>query len=160
MGRYDVMVKPIEARRVVVTTGEVAEFSEIGELLGRLYPKLYATLSRRGIAALEPSYAIYEHSDGALSAVRVTAALSVPDDVTIDEEGVTTIELASAARAATTIVRGSPERFHEAFQALHDWVTSSGEQDTGVDREVYLDSNGPRESWVTELQVILQNRAD
>jgi effector-binding domain-containing protein len=156
---YDVTVKAIQARRVAVASGEVTAFSEIGELLGRLYPRLYAAVARHGITALEPSYAIYEHPDDASAAVRVTAAVSVPDDATIDADGVTTIELPFAARAATTIVRGSPDGFHDAFQALHDWVTSSGEQDTGVDREVYLDARGSRESWITELQVILNSRA-
>ena len=32
---------------------------------------------------------------------------------------------------------------------------NDGEQTTGFEREVYLDCDGPRDTWVTELQVIL-----
>jgi effector-binding domain-containing protein len=156
MDRYEVTVKAIEPVRVAATSSEVTELSQIGELLGQLYPKLYATLGRHGITPREPSYAIYEHRDDRSGTSRITAALPVPDDTAVDDDGVTTIDLAPAARAATTVVRGSPDAFHEAFQALHDWVRDAGDQPAGVDREVYLHSSGPRDTWITELQVILE----
>ena len=54
------------------------------------------------------------------------------------------------------MVRGAPEdSFHDAFRALHDWAERTSEQTTGFEREVYLDCDGPRSTWVTELQVIL-----
>ena len=159
MDRYDVVVKAVEPVRVAAATAEVADYSEIGEALGVLYPRLFAALGRHQVAIREPSYALYEHTDDTGAGMRVTAALPVPESTTINEDGVTTVELPAVARAATTVVRGAPEAcFHEAFQELHDWAERTAEETTGLDREVYLDCNGPRDTWVTELQLVLATK--
>ena len=80
----------------------------------------------------------------------------VPDGVTIADDGVDTVDLpAVRARRDDGGARRARERFHEAFQALHAWAERTGEQTTGLEREVYLDCDGPRDTWVTELQAIL-----
>ena len=156
MDGYEVIVKGLDPVRLVTASEDIADQAGIGGALGGLYPRLHAGLSRHGVEFREPSYALYEDTDDEHLSLRVTAALPVPDGVTITEDGVETVELPAVARAATTVVRGAPEQFfHEAFQALHDWAHRTGEQTTGFEREVYLDCDGPRETWVTELQVVL-----
>ena len=58
-------------------------------------------------------------------------------------------------RAATTVVRGAPEHFPDAYRALHEWI-EAGEQATSSERELYIDCDGPRDTWVTEPQTILE----
>ncbi|WP_206795035.1 hypothetical protein [Amycolatopsis sp. MtRt-6] len=53
------------------------------------------------------------------------------------------------------MVRGAPDQFGDAFRALDDWITQSGERATSFEREVYLDCDGPPDTWVTELQTVL-----
>jgi len=160
MDRYEVIVKGLDPLRVVTASEGVAGPDEIGEALGRLYPRLYAALGRGGVEFREPSYALYEDTDDEQLSLRVAAALPVPDGVTIADDGVDTIALPAVRRAATTVVRGAPEEFfHDAFRALHDWSERTSEQTTGFEREVYLDCDGPRDTWVTELQVILAPRS-
>src|SRR5262245_2553169 len=61
-----------------------------------------------------------------------------------------------AVRVASTIVRGAPEDVYGGgFQALHDWLETFGPVDVTQLREVYLDCNGPRDTWVTELQAVV-----
>lgn len=67
------------------------------------------------------------------------------------------VELAGLERAATTVMHGEPD-FHGAFQALFDWIGQTGERRAGEQREVYLDCDGPRDTWVVELQVALEPR--
>jgi glycine/D-amino acid oxidase-like deaminating enzyme len=56
-------------------------------------------------------------------------------------------------------VRGAPEqKFQDAYRALYEWVDRSGEQVTPFERELYIDCDGPRDTWVTELQAILEPR--
>lgn len=88
--------------------------------------------------------------------MRLTVGLAVPDDVTIAEDGITTLDLPEVGRAATTAVKGPPTRFHEASGAIHDWVERTGEKPTRHEREVYLGCDGPTETWVTELQQLLE----
>jgi hypothetical protein len=75
--------------------------------------------------------------------------------VTIEADGLTTIWLPAVERAATTVVRGAPDQFPGAFGALHEWIGQAGERATSFERELYVDCDGPRDTWVTELQVIL-----
>jgi hypothetical protein len=75
--------------------------------------------------------------------------------VTIEADGLTTIWLPAAERAATTVVLGAPDQFPGAFGALHEWIGQAGERATSFERELYVDCDGPRDTWVTELQVIL-----
>ena len=102
------------------------------------------------------SLALYEDTGDEDRPLRLTTALPIPSAVTIHSDSLATIELAAVERAATTIVRGAPEKFPDAYHALHDWITRSGEQATSFERELYIDCDGPPETWVTELQTILQ----
>jgi hypothetical protein len=124
--------------------------------LGRLYPKLHDALTKRGVDA-GLSYAVYDLLSVDWEEQQVTAALAVDADVAIDADGVRTLEL-PAARAAVTIVRGAPEDvFGAGFRALHAWLDALGQApDVTQLREVYLDCDGPRDAWVTELQAVVE----
>ena len=156
MTGYEVIVKRLEPVRVVALSEDLADHNQIGEATSRLYPRLHSVLGRHGVSASGVSYAFYEDTGDEERPLRLTTALPVPADVVIEEDGVVTIDVAGVERAATTVVRGAPTQFHDAFAAIHDWVGQTGERATDVDREVYLDCDGPLDTWVTELQTILQ----
>lgn len=73
-----------------------------------------------------------------------------------DVDGASTTELPGLGRVAATVIRG--ECFDAGFAALHAWIAKSGEEETGELREIYLDCDGPRETWVVELQLALATR--
>lgn len=156
MAAYDVIVKRLEPLRVVALSEDLVGVDEIGEACGRMYPKLHAALARHQVAFDGLSLALYEDIDAVDRPLRLTTALQVPGEVTIDGDGLATIELPAVDRAATTVVRGAPEQFHDAFRAIHEWVEQTGDRATGHDRELYIDCDGPRDTWVTELQTILE----
>jgi hypothetical protein len=104
------------------------------------------------------SIAQYEDTGDEARPLRITAALPVPGGVTIEGNGLT-IELAAMERAATTVVRGDPAQFAGAFRALHEWVVQTGAEATAIERELYIDCDGPRDTWVTELQVVMEPAA-
>jgi DNA-binding transcriptional MerR regulator len=159
MAAYEVIVKRLEPMRVVALSELLAGVDEIGEACGRMYPQLHAALGRHGVSFGGLSLALYEDVDHEDRPLRLTTALPLPSGVTIDDDELNTIELPAVERAATTVVRGAPEeKFHDAFRALHEWIERSGEQATPFDRELYIDCDGPRDTWVTELQTVLQPR--
>jgi hypothetical protein len=120
-----------------------------------MYPRLHAALVARGVEPNGPSYAIYDELDGD-GAERVTAGLPVADDVVIDDDGVATVDLPAVESAATVVVHGAPEAvYSDGFAALERWAATAGETVSSQKREVYLDCDGPRDSWVTELQAVL-----
>jgi DNA-binding transcriptional MerR regulator len=153
---YDVIVKRLEPMRVVALTEELESYAEIGAACGRLYPRLQAALAQRAVPLDGLSIAQYEETGDESRPVRITTALPVPAGVTIDGDGMSTLELAAVERAATTVVRGDPAQFAAAFRALHEWVDQTGDQATAFERELYIDCDGPRDTWVTELQVLME----
>jgi DNA-binding transcriptional MerR regulator len=156
MAGAEVIVKRLEPMRVVALTEDLAGIDEISDACGRMYPRLHAALARRRVAFDGLSLALYEDTDDEERPLRLTTALQVPGGVTIEGDGVTTVELPRVERAATTVVRGAPDQFADAYRALHEWVAQAGEQATPFERELYIDCDGPRDTWVTELQAILE----
>jgi hypothetical protein len=156
MTGYDVTVKRLDPVRVVALSEDLADHNQISEAADRLYPRLHGALARQGVSAPGVSYAFYEDTGDDERPLRLTTALPVPAGVVIEEDGIATIDVPGVERAATTVVCGAPTRFHDAFAAIHNWVEQTGERATVFDREVYLDCGGPRDTWVTELQTILE----
>jgi DNA-binding transcriptional MerR regulator len=155
MAPYEVIVKRLEPMRVVTLTEDLAGVDEITQACGRMYPRLAAALARQRVECSGLSLALYEDTGDDERPMRLTTALQVAGGANIDGDGVTTIELAAVERAATTVVRGAPTLFADAFGALHEWVDRTGNQATRFARELYIDCDGPRDTWVTELQTIL-----
>jgi DNA-binding transcriptional MerR regulator len=155
---YEVIVKGIDPQRVVALHEDLIGVDEIAAAAGRMYPRLHAAVARQGIAFGGVSLALYDESGDEARPMRLTTALPVPSDVEIDDGEVSTLDLPAVERAATTVVIGPPDQFHAAFEALHEWTARTGERELGSDREVYVDCDGPRDTWVTELQVLLEPR--
>jgi DNA-binding transcriptional MerR regulator len=153
---YEVIVKRLEPMRVVALSEDLTGYDQIGAACDRLYPRLHAALAEHGVPFDGLSLALYEDTGDEVRPLRITTALHLPAGLTIDGDGLTTIELAAVERAATTVVRGDPAQFAGAFRALHEWVDQTGAQATAVERELYIDCDGPRDTWVTELQVLME----
>jgi DNA-binding transcriptional MerR regulator len=160
MTGYDVIVKRLDAMRVVALSEDLAGVDQIGEACGRMYPRLHAALDRHRLPFDGLSLALYEETGDEDRPLRLTTALHVPAEMTIEGDGLTTIELAAVDRAATTVVRGAPDQFADAYRALHEWIDRTGDRATSFERELYIDCDGPRDTWVTELQAILASDAD
>lgn len=155
MTGYDVIVKRLEPMRVVALSEDITGVDEITETGGRMWQRLEAALDERDIAHDGLSYMLYEDTGNPDRPMRMTTALPIPAGVTITDDGLSTVDIPAVARAATTVVRGAPDKFGEAFQALREWIDQTGAIATSSDREVYIDCDGPRDTWVTELQTLL-----
>jgi DNA-binding transcriptional MerR regulator len=158
MADYDVIIKRLEPLRVVAVSESLPGAEEISAACGRMYPRLHAALAQHRVDFNGLSLALYEDTGDEDVPMRLTTALQVPAGVTIQGDGLTTIDLPTVARAATTVVRGAPDRFPDAYRALHEWIDRAGEQATSFERELYIDCDGPRDTWVTELQALLPDR--
>lgn len=58
-------------------------------------------------------------------------------------------------RAATTMHHGDMNDVGAGYEALLRWAADAGERFDGFSRELYLSCDGPRDTWVTELQFVL-----
>jgi DNA-binding transcriptional MerR regulator len=150
---YDVIVKTVDPEWVLAITEELVDVDAIGPAHARLWPRLHSTLDHLKVERIAPSIAI----ERGAAPVRFTAALPVPPDVVYNQGGAETGELAGLDRAAATVIHGDPD-FDAGFEALRAWTGRAGERAAGELREVYLDCDGPRATWVVELQLALQPR--
>jgi DNA-binding transcriptional MerR regulator len=153
MTDYEVVVKRTDAQRVIALTEQLDGVTDIEGAHARSWPRLHAVLGELGVAFVPPSIAV-EHGTGP---IEFLAALPVPDDVDHKADGIETLDLAGLQRAATTVMHGYPD-FDGGFRALHAWIEQAGERAADESREIYLDCDGPRDTWVVELQVALEPR--
>jgi DNA-binding transcriptional MerR regulator len=152
MSEYDVVVKSADAEWVVAITETIDTLDDIVATHGRLWPRLHLILDKIGVERVPPSIAV-ERGTGP---IEFTAALPVPDGTTFQGDGARTLELPGLERAATTVMYG--DNFNGGFDALHAWIEQAGEHEAGELREIYLDCEGPRHTWVVELQLALRQR--
>ena len=152
MTDYDVIVKTTGVEWVVGITETLEGLDDIGAAHARFVAPLARHPSRdrcRPHATVDRGGA-WQRTD------RVHGRAPVAADVRHADDGATTYELPGLNRAATTVMYG--DDFDGGFRALRAWVTQAGERATGELREIYLDCDGPRDTWVVELQVAVAAR--
>jgi hypothetical protein len=154
MPEYEVLVKDVEAEWVLAMHEELGGVSEIEAAHNRMWPRLHAKLEELGVERVAPSIAI-ERGGGP---VELTCSLPVPEGVRYEDGTCSTIALPALTRAVTTVMRGLPD-FEGAYAHLRAWTTEAGETLGPQSREVYLECDGARETWVVEVQFELAGRA-
>jgi len=158
---YDVVVKPLEPLRLAALRQNAPAFGNdtLGPIFGYLYGELHARLARAGVAVTGPPVALYYDSDVDDAPIEVVAALPIG---TQDASGadVDVLDLPSVPRAVATIHRGHMNRVERGYEALLRWTEQTGERVDGYSREVYLDCDGEPETWVSELQLVLEPRQE
>jgi DNA-binding transcriptional MerR regulator len=159
-GPYDIVVKRLESQRLAALRAKVGQFGNetLGPVFGRLFPELHAHLARLRVAPIGPAVALYTESADDELPIHVVAAIPIGDQ-TVHGRGIEVIDLPAAPRAAVTIHRGSMRHVDDGYQALLRWTGETGERVEGFGREVYLECDGDPETWITELQLVLQSRS-
>jgi DNA-binding transcriptional MerR regulator len=154
MTDYDVIVKRVEPEWVIAVHEELADVNDVVPAHERSWPRLHAALEAHGVAFKPPSIAreTGEHP------IQFTAALPIAEDIRIEGDGIVSMRLPGVERVAATVLHGKPD-FYEGFAALKTWIEEAGEEEAGELREVYLDCDGPRDTWVVELQLGLRSKS-
>ena len=155
MAEYEIVVKRVAPVRVIALGEDVDRIEDIGPTEQRLFPRLEAAATGDGVQrAHGPSIADIDFTG---SDIRVTVGLPV-SSAEVTQDGVIDTTFAGFERAATTVVSGEPD-YDEAFTALVQWVDEMGEIRAGHSRELYLNCDGPLDTWVVELQIALSGPA-
>ncbi len=159
VAEYDVVVKRVDATWAATVGEEVADVSEIEAAHRRLWPRLHAALDARGLERAGPSIAIEIPTADPAWPIRLTVAVPIAEGTVIDDDGITTEAVPALARAAATVITGDhnvggPD-FEGGWNALRRWAETTAESVTGEFRELYLDCEGPRTTWVVEVQMVL-----
>jgi hypothetical protein len=156
---YDIVIKGVEEEWAAVLSESVSDVAEIGQAHGRLWPRIHAALEARGIDRAGPSVAIETPHADPTGPIHLTAAVPIADGTVIDIDGITSAVIPACNRVAVTVITGEPEfdgpNFHGGWNALRYWLETTTETETGEFRELYLDCDGPRITWVVEVQMVL-----
>jgi hypothetical protein len=103
--------------------------------------------------------ALYYDSGDPDAPIDVVAALPIGTE-DVSEARVDVLDLPRVPRAVATIHRGHMSRVERGYEALLRWTEQTGERVDGYSREVYLDCDGEPETWVTELQFVLEPKRE
>ena len=157
MADYDIVVKRVDALWAGVASEDLAGVSEIGLAHGRLWPRVERAFRLGASSGLGRQWRWRSRRPIPRSRSGSRAAVPVPDGTILDEDGVTTIEIRALVRVAATVITSGDDSsgpdFDSAWNALRCWAQASGETGTGEFRELYLNCDGPRTSWVVEVQM-------
>lgn len=161
IGEYDVVVKSLEALHVALVDTTAPSFGNamLGPIFDRLFGELFRDLGRVGVELAGPHIALYEPSDDPAAPITVMAAVPI-DDRDVKAGRARVVDLPPVARAAVTVHRGSMARVEDGYRALLRWADETGEQIDGFSREIYLDTTGDPDHWITELQFVLREREE
>ena len=154
--RYEVLVKPVLPRLVAGIRDTVAEYRDIGSLIG----ELRSYLAGRGIAAdpLAPCLAVYYDAEYRDRGADVEVAVPLAGRLR-GSARVAVHELSGSATAASLVHTGGYDRIPTAYRALMTWTQANGYRPSGPNREIYLqgfETGTDPGSFVTELQLPIQ----
>ena len=145
----------IEYRRIdpvtVYAASDVAAGSDnVPQAVDRVLPGLHDALEASGVSYHEPGIFWYEPIDGTED-LRVWVSWIAPGEP-VENDAWQVVELPAVERAAVTTYRGEMGGIGAAWGAFMQAVLADGAEFAGPCREVYLQSDGPQSTWVTELQ--------
>jgi DNA-binding transcriptional MerR regulator len=143
--------KRIEPVTVYAASGVAVGGSEgVGPLVDTILWPLKEALDAAGVAYEQPSIFWYAPIEGT-DDLRVSVSWIATGDA-VEGEGWDVVELPAIERAASTLYRGAMPGIGQAWMDFMDTVVADGSELSGPSREVYVESDGPQETWVTELQ--------
>jgi DNA-binding transcriptional MerR regulator len=156
MSIQDVVIKPTQPLRVAEAADTAPGFGpELGEIFGRLYPRIFAHLDRNGA---RPGLCVAWYDEPAEDgSVVVHAGIDLDGQAVAGAEDVRVVDL-PVIDVAAVMYRGSMTDVGPVYEALARWIEDSGYQVAGRSRELYYEwhPEDPARS-VTELQFPIGN---
>lgn len=158
MSTTEISYRSIAPLTVYAASGTAAGMGPefVSPVVDSLLGPLEAALTAAGTAFDEPGVFWYEPdaaTDGQVVWVSWVAAGTPRTG-----PGYEIVELPAIERAATALYRGAMPGIGEAWRAFMEAVSAAGEEPSGACREVYLEAEGPQETWLTELVIPLAAR--
>jgi DNA-binding transcriptional MerR regulator len=152
MPTTDIQIKHIPAVRVAELSAPAASFEPVSitPVISPLYPELMQRLGRVGVEPAGHAIAYYEDAPGG-DGIIVHAAIPVNAEPDASYE-FAIVDLPEIERAATIVHYGSMDGVLGTIQEMARWLEANGYQSAGYNRELYLETDGPGDTWVTELQ--------
>lgn len=139
--------KELPALTVLAKTAVVDDSSQIGPTIGPMFEGLATDLAEAGDPPAHPGVAWYvEQGDGVQIFAGYLNKKAPVGDAAFRE-------LPAEPRAITAVYVGEMAGIGSAWEQVAAHAQSLGLSFAGPARELYLDVQGPQESWVTELQL-------
>jgi DNA-binding transcriptional MerR regulator len=148
----DVVIKSTQPLRVAEVIDTAPGFGpELGEIFGRLYPRVFAHIAKSGA---QPGLCVAWYEEPAEDgSVVVHAGVDVDDHAVDDGPGVRVVDL-PIVEVAAVMYRGSMSEVGPVYESLARWIEDSGYRLAGRSRELYHEWHPEDQSRsVTELQL-------
>ncbi|MCE1247699.1 MAG: MerR family transcriptional regulator [Firmicutes bacterium] len=151
MGNIDVVLKKVDAQKVIGLRGVVENYPAVGGL----FEKLCKTIMSKGGNLEAPGIAVYYDTEYKEKDVDVEAAMPTTG-FELNSDGIKTYTLASIENAACLIHHGPYNTLFQSYGILMKWIEENGYRIAGPGREVYLqctDTGAKDENdCITEIQ--------
>lgn len=151
--QYNVILKPIQAIRVVSVRGIMPKLEMIGDIVGDYLSTLQTYLSKHHIIPTGAHFHIYH--DIELQEENIDIEIAYPIDADIESSELVQVRtIEPIAQTACAVHHGPFVNMLRANIAIMRWVSDNGYHVVGPYREVYLQyqPEGNQEGCVTEVQ--------
>ncbi|MGF1471398.1 MAG: MerR family transcriptional regulator [Rubrobacteraceae bacterium] len=147
-GRYEIVLKPVEEKKVA----SVREVLPAPSGIGKLFGELGAHAASHGTSPVE-WVSVWHDLEYREEEIDGEAAIVTRDPLPGDER-VRERTLPAVADMASTVHHGPFETISGAYAALLGWISENGYRVAGPNRELYLRSGNERDNpdYVTEIQ--------
>ena len=153
LAQYDVVLKPVEPRRVVSVRGIMPRLEQIGEVVTNYLTLLHEHLTQHNVAYTEPHFHIYHDEELLEENLDIEICYPIQDDVPASEAvSVRTVE--GVGLMACAVHHGPFVNMLRANVAIMRWISANGYHVSGPYREIYLQYKpaGDQQDCVTEVQ--------
>ncbi len=139
MPRYDVILKKVDAIRVIQAQEVVPVRGQIGSTLGQLFGQLFAHLQQHSAVPTGPGITVYYDSEFCEQNIHVGACLGFVGTIQ-ESEAVKVVELPAVQTMASVIHHGSFSTLKQMYSAILRWIETNSYQMNGPNRELNCSS--------------------
>ena len=153
MPDFEVVVKRVDALRVVSVKDVIPSFDEVSVTFNRLFDEVIDHINKNGGKFAGPAFDLWLDTDMKDHDMSVQAG--IPIDGNLPETDRLKLEtLPTVENMACVIMHGDFSNIQKAHGAVHEWIHANNYQISGPCREVYLqyERHGDPSQYVTEIQ--------
>lgn len=160
MPKYDVILKNVEATRVVLARGIAPEFKTLGYTISNLFTEASDYLRQHGVRVTGHGITLYYDEEFRETQIQVGAAFQIDDDLNIPDSQDVVVTTLAAHTMASVVHHGAFTTLENAYNAVIEWIENNQYQIIGVSRELNLKFNpkGDPNDFVTEVQFPVTKR--
>jgi effector-binding domain-containing protein len=153
MNEYQIELKTLPEYRVLAARGTASDYRHVFEPINQLYSMVNHALQVNKLEFAQPCVVLWHGDYRSEEPFTLEVTEGFQPNLEHLPDGDVYLTILPNAEVASTVHRGSFERFGEAYAALTNWISQEGYVSNGATREVYIHIDQDEAKNISELQI-------